>query len=70
MHSMKRKFVLRLDEEVLSALEKWAADEFRSMNGQLEWVIAQALRGVGRYPKNVRPEAGDGKDEPTSENDE
>lgn len=66
---MKRKFVLRLDDEVLSALEKWAADEFRSVNGQLEWVIAQALRGVGRYPKNVRPEASDGKDEPSTENE-
>lgn len=44
----KKNFVLRIDEETYKALEKWAADEFRSVNGQLEWIIDQALRQSGR----------------------
>jgi hypothetical protein len=47
----KKSFVLRIDEATYEALEKWAADEFRSVNGQLEWVIQQALKGAGRVPK-------------------
>lgn len=49
--SKKKPFVLRLDPEVLSAIEKWAADEFRSTNGQLEWLISKALKEAGRQPK-------------------
>lgn len=52
----KKPFVLRLDPEVLSAIEKWAADEFRSSNGQLEWIIHEALRKSGRRPKRNSPE--------------
>ena len=40
---MKKKFVLRIDEEVYNALEKWAADEFRSTNGQIEWLLKRAV---------------------------
>lgn len=47
----KKTFVLRIDENTYAALEKWAADEFRSVNGQLEWIISQALREAGRAPK-------------------
>lgn len=46
--SQKKPFALRLDPEVLKALEKWAADEFRSTNGQIEWILHQALREAGR----------------------
>jgi hypothetical protein len=46
--AQKKPFVLRLDPEILKALEKWASDEFRSTNGQLEWIIAKALREAGR----------------------
>ena len=46
--AQKKPFVLRLDPEVLKAIEKWAADEFRSTNGQLEWIITKALREAGR----------------------
>lgn len=46
--SQKKPFVLRIDPEKLKAVEKWAADEFRSTNGQLEWIIDQALRKSGR----------------------
>ncbi len=44
----KKTFVLRLDEDVYKALEKWANDEFRSVNGQLEWLIDGALKRAGR----------------------
>ena len=47
----KKNFVLRIDETTYAALEKWAADEFRSVNGQLEWIISQALRESGRSPR-------------------
>jgi len=49
--SSKKSFVLRIDPEKLEAVEKWAADEFRSTNGQLEWIIDQALKKAGRYKK-------------------
>ena len=48
----KKPFALRLDEEMMKALEKWAADDFRSTNGQLEWIIHQALKNAGRLPKD------------------
>lgn len=48
----KKVFALRLDEVVYNALERWAADEFRSANGQLEWIINQALRKSGRMQNN------------------
>ncbi len=56
----KKTFVLRIDETSFAALEKWAADEFRSVNGQLEWIISQALKEHGRTPKEAR-----NPDEPT-----
>lgn len=46
--SPKKSYILRLDEETYKALEKWAADEFRSVNGQLEWLIHQGLKNSGR----------------------
>ena len=47
----KKTFVLRLNQETYEALEKWASDEFRSVNGQLEWIIDQALANSGRKKK-------------------
>jgi hypothetical protein len=44
----KKTFVLRLDEDVYKALEKWAADEFRSVNGQIEWIIDAQMKQAGR----------------------
>ena len=46
-----RSFVLRIDTETMDAIETWAADEFRSTNGQLQWIIAEALRKAGRKPR-------------------
>jgi len=46
-----KNFVLRLDAERMEAIEKWAADEFRSTNGQLQYLLDQALKKAGRSPK-------------------
>ncbi len=43
-----RNFALRLDSDTLNAIEKWAADEFRSVNGQIQWILDQALKKNGR----------------------
>jgi hypothetical protein len=52
--AQKKSFALRVDAELLEAVEKWAADEFRSTNGQLEWIISRALKEAKRLklPKN------------------
>jgi hypothetical protein len=50
--SKKKPFALRLSPELMAAVEKWAADEFRSTNGQIEWIIANALTKDGRLKKN------------------
>jgi len=47
-----KSFVLRVDAETMEALEQWAADEFRSTNGQLQWLIAEALRRSGRMKRS------------------
>ena len=44
----KKPFALRLDEQMMKAVEKWASDEFRSTNGQIEWIIHEALKKAGR----------------------
>jgi hypothetical protein len=45
--SDKKSFVIRIDNETYKALEKWAADEFRSVNGQIEWILSQKLKETG-----------------------
>lgn len=50
--SKNKSFILRIDADTMAAVEKWAADEFRSVNGQLQWIINEALRKEGRIRKN------------------
>ena len=50
--SKKKAFALRIDEEMLKAVEKWASDEFRSTNGQIEWMLMKALKEQNRLPKS------------------
>ena len=50
--AQKKAFALRINEDILKAVEKWAADEFRSTNGQIEWIILQYLKEHKRNPKN------------------
>ena len=47
-----KSFVLRVDAETMDAIEAWAADEFRSTNDQLQWIIAEALRRSGRLKRS------------------
>ena len=54
--AQKKPFVLRLDAEVLKALEKWAGDEFRSTNGQIEWILHKALKDSGRLKSKGKSE--------------
>lgn len=49
----KKKFVLRIEEDLYTAVEKWAADEFRSVNGQLEWLIFIMLKEAKRLKKEM-----------------
>ena len=44
----KKKFLLRIDENLHAALEKWAADELRSINAQIEYLLTQAIKNSGR----------------------
>ena len=54
MASPRKSYPLRIDPDVHAAIERWAADELRSVNAQIEWVIRDALRKAGRLPrKNV-----------------
>jgi hypothetical protein len=55
--AVKKSFVLRIDEDLYRALEKWAGDDFRSVNGQIEWVIYQELKKLGR----IREKKDEGK---------
>jgi hypothetical protein len=48
MSLTKKTFVLRINEETFSALSKWAEDEFRSVNGQIEMILDKALKDIGR----------------------
>lgn len=54
--SSVKSFVLRIDQDMMEAVEKWAADEFRSTNGQIQYILDQALRKAGRIKKNKKEE--------------
>ncbi len=46
----KKRFVLRMDEETMKLLEKWAAEEFRSLNGQIEFLLTKSLQRAKKWP--------------------
>lgn len=50
----KKRFLLRLDPDLHAALERWAADELRSVNAQIEYLLKEAARSAGRL-KERRP---------------
>lgn len=70
--SDKKRFLLRLNAGVYDALEKWAADELRSVNAQIEYLLADALRKAGRTPggeekqRVQRSPAGGGQEPPAT----
>ena len=49
--SKKKSFAIGIDEEMFKAIEKWASDELRSTNGQMEYLITQALKKANRHAK-------------------
>jgi hypothetical protein len=59
----KKSFVLRIDPDVYDAVEKWAAQEFRSANGQIEWIINKALRDARRMVEKTVQEDTEGGSE-------
>lgn len=50
----RKAFALRIDEKTLSAMQRWANDDLRSLNAQIEFVLREALRKTGRLPKASR----------------
>lgn len=57
----RKPFLLRIDPEVLGALQKWAADDLRSLNAQIEYVLRDVLAKSGRMPSPAPgKKAGDG----------
>ena len=59
--AQRKPFLLRLDEETLAALQSWAADDLRSVNGQVEFLLRRALRDAGRLPRDSRDAGPDGR---------
>jgi hypothetical protein len=53
--SGKKPFALRIDSETMKAIEKWAADEFRSVNGQIEWMLNNSLKAAKRLKGKEPP---------------
>lgn len=62
-----KSFILRIDSDTMDAVEKWAADEFRSINGQLQWIISEALRKNGRLKKRKMQEVEEDKPDENAE---
>ena len=59
MMADKKPFVLRISAETMKKIEKWASDEFRSVNGQIEWMLSKCLKEAGR----MKPEEREGEGE-------
>jgi hypothetical protein len=55
----KKAFALRINEDMMKAIEKWAADEFRSTNGQIEWMLNESLKKAKRSPKKKPTDTND-----------
>jgi hypothetical protein len=58
MMAEKKSFALRMDAATMKAVEKWAADEFRSVNGQIEWILHKALKEAGRLKDKDKEASG------------
>jgi hypothetical protein len=51
----RKAFLLRIDPDLYEALERWASDELRSVNGHIEYLLHQAVDRAGRSPKRRTP---------------
>jgi hypothetical protein len=65
--SERRQVLLRIDPAVHDALTRWANDELRSVNGQIEMILRRALTDAGRMPKHVSPPPKRGRPRTTPE---
>lgn len=63
----RKQVLLRLDPAIHSALAKWSADEFRSVNAQIDMLLRRALKDAGRLPKSAGPPATRGRPRTTDE---
>lgn len=54
----RKAFLLRVDPKLLEALQRWASDDLRSLNGQIEFLLRRALEEAGRRPPPAPPDAG------------
>ncbi len=61
-----KSFILRVDGATMDAIEAWAADEFRSVNGQIQWILSEALKKSGRIKKTKSAKSAD-SDESSAE---
>ncbi len=59
----KKAYPLRIDAKVLAAAQRWADDELRSLNAQIEYALRAALRQAGRLPSAAQPEHGNDQGE-------
>lgn len=53
---INKNFALRIDPDAMDAIEKWAEDEFRSVNGQIQWMLEQMLKKNGRFKTPQKPD--------------
>jgi hypothetical protein len=53
----RKPFLLRVDRELLDAVQRWANDDLRSLNGQIEFLLRDALKRAGRAPKGAAHDA-------------
>lgn len=56
MSKEKKRFLLRIDPALYALLEKWAADDLRSINAQIEFLLSDAAKRAGRYPRTTHDE--------------
>ena len=57
--AQRKSFPLRIDPRVYAALAKWAADDFRSVNAQIEYLLVRVLKEAGRWPASAPSESQD-----------
>lgn len=53
----RKSFLLRIDDQILEQVKRWADDDLRSLNAQIEFLLRQALFRGGRLPKPVEPDS-------------
>ena len=59
--SQKKRFLLRLDPKLYDALERWSADDLRSVNAQIEYLLLESLKKSGRWKNQTRPATDEGE---------